>query len=316
MDNPSPDISIIITTYNVEHYIERAIESALTQQGVTLEIIIVDDCSTDNTWQIICKNTDKRIKRKKLESNGGPSIARNAAIAMAAGKWLAILDGDDAFLPSRLARCLALADTKQADIVVDNLLIHREYDQKQSLMFPEKSLAAIGKLDLPTFLLEKVSGTNYVLGYLKPIFLHSFLQKHNIVYNTELKVGEDYIFLAEALANGAVCAVEPTAGYRYTVRVGSISHRLSLTDIERILETDKKFSDKYRLDEASVKAQEKRRHNFKKEYYFLMQVNALKQRNILEFLRVVCLYPPAAALLSRLVSAIYKKYTTRQGNKK
>ncbi len=66
MDNPSPDISIIITTYNVERYIERAIESALTQQGVTLEIIVVDDCSTDNTWQVICKNTDKRIKRKKL----------------------------------------------------------------------------------------------------------------------------------------------------------------------------------------------------------------------------------------------------------
>lgn len=307
MDNSSPDVSVIITTYNVEHYIERAIESALSQKGVNVEIIIVDDCSTDNTWRVVCKNTDERIKRKKLENNSGPGAARNAAISMASGKWIAILDGDDAFLPGRLASCLALADSKQADIVVDNLMIHREVDQKESLMFPEKSLASIDKLNLPTFLLEKVSGTNYVLGYVKPIIQLSFLRKYNISYETELRVGEDYIFLAEALASGAVCAVEPAAGYSYTVRTGSISHRLSLADIERILVADNKFNDKYKLDQASLKAQKKRRLNFKKEYYFLMQVNALKKKNIMEFLRVVCLYPPAITLLSRLLHTMTKR---------
>lgn len=307
MDNSSPDVSVIITTYNVEHYIERAIESALNQQGVTLEIIIVDDCSSDNTWQIICNNTDERIKCKKMENNSGPGAARNAAIAMATGKWLAILDGDDAFLPGRLLRCLALADARQADIIVDNLMVYNEADQKQSLMFPEKSLAAIDKLNLPTFLLEKVAGTNYVLGYVKPIIQLGFLRKHNIIYDTELRVGEDYIFLAEALASGAVCTIEPIAGYRYTVRTGSISHRLSLIDLERILAADKKFNDKYKLDKASLAAQKIRNASFKKEYYFLMQVNALKNKNIIEFLRVIWLYPPATMLLLRLLCIVTKR---------
>lgn len=310
MDNASPDVSVIITTYNVERYIERAIESALNQHDVSVEIIIVDDCSTDNTWQIIGKNTDNRIKRKKLENNSGPGAARNAAIALATGKWLAILDGDDAFLPGRLERCLTLASAKQADIVVDNLMIYREATQKESLMFPEKSLATIDRLSLPILLQEKVAGSNYVLGYVKPVILLSFLLKHNISYETELRVGEDYIFLAEALASGAVCAVEPAAGYRYTVRFGSISHRLSLVDIERILAADKKFNAKYKLDKASLAAQKERRKSFKKEYYFLLQVQALKKKSIMEFLRVVCLYPPATALLSRLLHTITRRLFT------
>jgi succinoglycan biosynthesis protein ExoO len=303
MDKNFPDVSVIITTYNVENYIERAIESALTQQGITLEVIIVDDCSSDNTWQIICNNSDSRIKRKKLESNSGPGAARNAAIAMATGKWLAILDGDDAFLPGRLLRCLALADARKADVIVDNLMVYRETEKTESLMFPEKSLDAIDKLNLPTFLLERVTGTNYVLGYLKPIINLTFLRKHNITYDTELNIGEDYIFLAELLVNGAVCIIDPAAGYQYTVRVGSISHRLSLADIERILAADKKFSRKYKLDKASRTAQRKRKNNLKKDYYFLMQVNAIKDKNIMEFFRIMFLYPTTLWSLLKLTWA-------------
>lgn len=310
MDNPAPEITVIITSYNVEGYIERAIASALSQQGMTLEVIVVDDCSTDNTWSVICKNTDQRIKPHRLETNGGPSVARNAAIALATGKWLAILDGDDVFLPNRLARCLALARAKQADIVVDNILIYREADKNQSLMFPAKTFSAIGQIDLATFILERVAGSKYTLGYLKPIFLANFLRKHHIIYDARVKIGEDFIFLAEALANGAVCVVEEEAGYQYTVRAGSISYRLSSPDdIENIMAADARFSSKYTLDDASIKAQKKRTANFKKEYYHLMQVNALKRKDIVGFLRIICSYPPATMLLSRpLMSRMMKLF--------
>lgn len=315
MADITPEVSVIITSYNLEGYIERAISSALNQQGVTLEVIVVDDCSTDNTWSVICKNTDPRVKYHKLKANGGPSVARNTAIAMATGKWVAILDGDDIFLPNRLVRCLALSKARHADIIVDNILVYREVDQKQSLMFPEEIFSGIKQLDLATFILEKVSGTNYVLGYLKPLFLRSFLHKHLITYNTNLKIGEDYIFLAEALANGAVCVVEPTAGYQYTVRIGSISYRLSLDDIERILTADTQLASKYKLNKACKRAQNKRKHNFKKEYYFLMQVNALKSRNIKEFFKIVREYPPATILLSRLLRTFTARLLTSKKNK-
>ncbi len=307
MDNPTPKVSVIITSYNVEGYIERAIESALNQTDITVEVVVVDDCSTDNTWQVICKNTDPRVKYQRLETNSGPSVARNVAIAQATGEWLAILDGDDIFLPNRLARCLALANKKQADIVVDNLAIYREIDQKQFTMFPAATFAAIEKLDLTTFILGKISSSNYTLGYLKPLFSLEFLRKHLITYDANLRIGEDYIFLAEALASGAVCVVEPNAGYQYTVRAGSISHRLSLPDIERILAADAKFTAKYKLDEASLTAQKKRSTGLKKEYYHLLQVGALKRKNITEFLRIICLYPPATMLLWRPLYARIRK---------
>ena len=100
MDNP--DISVILTAYNVERYVGRALRSALGQRGITLEVIVVDDCSTDDTWAVICRNTDPRVKRLRLDSNGGPGRARNAGITAATGTWIAILDGDDAFAPERL----------------------------------------------------------------------------------------------------------------------------------------------------------------------------------------------------------------------
>ncbi len=301
MDNMEIDVSVIITTYNVEQYIGRTIASALNQKNVTLEIIIVDDCSTDNTWSIICKNTDPRIKYSRLEKNSGPSVARNIAISQATGKWLAILDGDDAFLPDRLTRCLALANEKQADIVVDNIEIYNEASGKKSSMFPPRIFDAIKQLDLATFLSEKISGSKYTLGYLKPLFSLEFLRKHLITYDSEIRIGEDYLFFAEALASGAVCVVEPVAGYQYTVRTDSISHRLSLSDIEKILAVDDKFASKYTLDEASAKARGKRRKKFKKEYYCLMQVNAIKNKDIIGFLRIVFSYPPATILLLRPV---------------
>ena len=114
-----PDISVIITTYKVPSYIARAVNSALTQTGVSVEVIIVDDCSPDATWDVIQTLTDPRITAIRMEQNGGPSAARNRAIAAAKGRWLAVLDGDDLFLEGRLARMLALGEAKQADIIVD-----------------------------------------------------------------------------------------------------------------------------------------------------------------------------------------------------
>ncbi len=307
MDNTIPDISVVIASYNVEHYIEQAIESALNQQNVSVEVIVVDDCSTDNTWSIICENTDPRVKYIRLETNKGPSIARNTAIALATGKWLAILDGDDIFLPNRLARCLALANKNNADIVVDNLLIYSEENHKKFPMFPTDRFSAMKRLNIATFILGKFSGSTYTLGYLKPLFSLDFLRKHQITYDTNLRIGEDYIFLAESLANGAVCAVEPTAGYQYTVRAGSISHRLSLTDINLMVAADKKFIAKYSLDAESMKAQRKREEFLKKEYYHLLQINALKQKNIIGFLRMIWRHPIAVPLLLRTLHTRIKR---------
>jgi glycosyltransferase involved in cell wall biosynthesis len=99
-------VSVVITAYNCEAYIGEAVESVLNQTVPAHEIIVVDDGSTDGTREIL-EHFATRI-RVISRSNGGPSAARNAAVAAATGHWIGFLDGDDVWLPSKLEQQLAV----------------------------------------------------------------------------------------------------------------------------------------------------------------------------------------------------------------
>lgn len=90
-------VSIITPTYNSEKYIRETIQSVQNQTYPSWEMIIVDDCSTDNTIQIIeeIQKTDARIRLVKSEKNAGPAISRNKGIERATGKYMTFLDADD-----------------------------------------------------------------------------------------------------------------------------------------------------------------------------------------------------------------------------
>lgn len=99
-------VSIVMPAYNVEKYIEESIESVLYQTYLNWELIIVNDCSLDNTYKIIKKyhKKDSRIKSYSLLKNQGVSNARNIAINNAKGKYITFLDSDDIWLPEKLSR--------------------------------------------------------------------------------------------------------------------------------------------------------------------------------------------------------------------
>lgn len=300
-----PEISVIITSYNTAGYITRALESALAQEGVSLEVIIVDDVSSDNSWEVISALTDPRIKKLQLERNSGPSGARNAAIALASGQWLAVLDSDDTYEPGRLARLLALARDKKADIAVDNLLVYREADGASFPMFA--SLPAT--LDLAAFIRgNQAFLSGFTLGYLKPIFSRAFLQQHQLAYDPEIRIGEDYFLLASALALGAVCVADATPGYRYTVRQGSISHRLKLADVERIMLCDAKLKRAYKLDAASEAAQLRREKNLQDAFSYTEALESLKSRDLLAALRHLISRPSAAVHFWLPIRARLERY--------
>lgn len=88
--------SFIVTAYNVERYIETCVRSILTQSLSDFEIIIIDDCSTDQTGKILDEYTgDERIQIIHLEQNRGCSYGRNLGLDLAQGEWIAVIDGDD-----------------------------------------------------------------------------------------------------------------------------------------------------------------------------------------------------------------------------
>jgi glycosyltransferase involved in cell wall biosynthesis len=106
-------VSIITPSYNSSRFIEQAIMSVLAQTYSHWEMLIVDDCSPDNSNAIIEKyrRQDNRIKLIKLSENSGPAVARNQAIEAAKGRYLAFLDADDLWLPEKLSTQVEVMQT-------------------------------------------------------------------------------------------------------------------------------------------------------------------------------------------------------------
>src|SRR6187402_1358652 len=100
-------VSIIMPSYNSAAFIAQSIDSVRTQTHANWELIMVDDCSTDNTVEIVREFTaDERIKLYVLDKNSGAGIARNTAVSKAQGTYIAFLDSDDLWKPEKLQRQL------------------------------------------------------------------------------------------------------------------------------------------------------------------------------------------------------------------
>lgn len=111
--------SVVIPAYNCERTIRSSVESALQQTHETLEVLIADDASTDNTGFVLKELAaeDSRIKIFSLEKNGGVAEARNRLFSEAKGEYLAFLDADDIWEPEKLAKQIALLETSGSDFV-------------------------------------------------------------------------------------------------------------------------------------------------------------------------------------------------------
>lgn len=113
-------ISVVIPTYNRVAYLLEAIDSVLAQGYASLELIVVDDGSTDETAEVVARRGGVRYHH---QANQGIAGARNAGVALARGAYLAFLDSDDVWMPGKLARQMAVLD---ADAGVDLVYGHAE----------------------------------------------------------------------------------------------------------------------------------------------------------------------------------------------
>lgn len=105
-------VSIIMPSFNTGKYITETIESVLSQSYKNWELIIVDDCSSDNTDEVVGTYlSDDRIHYLKNEKNSGAAFSRNTALRMAKGKWIAFLDSDDLWMPEKLEKQLSFMKT-------------------------------------------------------------------------------------------------------------------------------------------------------------------------------------------------------------
>lgn len=119
-----PKVSVIIPTYNRAHVVGRAIQSVLDQTYRDLELIVVDDCSIDNTEEIVEGFDDKRIIYVRHKTNKGAGAARNTGIRAARGEYIAFQDSDDEWLPDKLEKQMKVFGmaSPQVGIVYSDML--------------------------------------------------------------------------------------------------------------------------------------------------------------------------------------------------
>lgn len=151
-----PDISVIVPVFNTEEFLAECLDSILQQPGVDLEVIIVNDGSTDGSVDIIKKymSQDERIKYF-YQSNQGLSVARNTGLKLATGNYVLFVDSDDWLLPNSLADYIELARRKDVDVVVGKVGVYypngtaalwnhdAELHQRQPTMSGEEYLHSI-----------------------------------------------------------------------------------------------------------------------------------------------------------------------------
>jgi glycosyltransferase involved in cell wall biosynthesis len=121
-------VSIIMPSYGTAYFIAESIESVQAQSYTNWELIIVDDCSKDNTDEVVKPFlSDQRIRYLKNEKNSGAAVSRNRALREAKGRWIAFLDSDDLWMPDKLEKQISFMEknnyhfsyTNYAEIDVD-----------------------------------------------------------------------------------------------------------------------------------------------------------------------------------------------------
>ncbi|MDO6835607.1 glycosyltransferase family 2 protein [Pseudoalteromonas carrageenovora] len=289
------EVSVIIAAWNSEKFISKAIDSAL-QQDINLEVIVVDDFSNDNTCSVVENYKDERVRLIRSSKNGGPGAARNIGFSAAKGKWIAVLDSDDYFLPNRL-NTMINSDDGTADILIDDFYMCLGDPNELKPFYTNNELKK-GNLSLAEF----IAGNSDFMGkkttgYVKPIFLKSFLITNKVRYWPEVRIGEDYYFLASCLAAKAKAKVVEVCGYVYNIRGDSISGKLNQEHIDKFQWGDKKFADMYLFQPLEYKAFKLRSRNLSKTKSYISLVESIKNKKVLKSLCIVIANPRACSLL-------------------
>jgi succinoglycan biosynthesis protein ExoO len=299
---PPPTVSIVMANFNGAAYLPDAIRSAQSQSLRNLEIIVSDDSSSDDSIAIVAglMAEDPRIRLVRGCRNGGPAAARNRALALAQGEWIAVMDSDDLMHPDRLTTLVEVARRDNADIVADNVV---EFETSGSK--PPRSLLSGRWAHEPFWVeicryiqLNHLYGRGPALGYLKPLFRKTILTGPTARYDETLRIAEDYNLVLRLLYAGRQMRVYPLPLYFYRKHNTSTSHRLNERALEALKATDVRFLGKVsRENEPVAEAVKRHMKSVETALAFEKLLNALRSRNWPAAVGIALTKPRAAALL-------------------
>jgi len=238
MASASPKISIIIPVHNAEKYLDQCMESILSQTYHALQIICVNDGSSDGSLDVLEQyaKADSRITVES-QSNHGVSAARNRGLEIAAGEYIGFVDSDDWIEPTMFDTLLTALLRKEADMAVCSVTQHDD-DKKSEPMarrsFPNQSF--LEPTECPEFVHRFTKGEFDFANWNK-LFRRSIIENHKIRFNPDLHIGEDFLFNLRYITHARSFVILEAELYHYRIHGGSLWH----TDAEtRWLEHCKK----------------------------------------------------------------------------
>lgn len=234
-------VSIIVPAYNVEEYIERTLNSIISQTFKYFELILVNDGSTDNTLKIIEEtllNSDINYKIINKQ-NGGVSAARNAGIMAAKGDYLFFLDGDDFIKDTCLEKLFNALINNNCDAAYTNYIKVSDNGKKMDI---------IPKIDLPEtsppeYLMKLEATMAITFSFCQMMYNKSILMNNKLFFSPELKYGEDTEFALKFLTHINRVAYVPEEMIFYVQRGDSATNKslFNRYDFIDVLDTIKEY---------------------------------------------------------------------------
>lgn len=267
--NNNVKVSVIIPVYNLSHWIEKCVKSVLEQTISDIEIIVVDDGSKDDSYEIV-----KRIQKEHSEKivllsqeNSGQAVARNRAMDLARGKYIVFVDGDDYIDPTYLQCLLEKIESENLDCVVCGYERVNEQGNVLQKVCPD------------------ISNEMYQMKFLaacSKIFRLSYLREKNIRF-PEGKLYEDVSFSWQVMFLSNRIGVIDCVGYKYLMREGSSSN--SKVRIEKVPFVENKQTIEKILSQIDVTKKELFLYSVLTQYAYLVFV--LPRKNQIKVVKLL-----------------------------
>ena len=249
-------ISIIIPVYNGEKNISACIESLISQKYDDIEILVINDGSTDGTERVVnaCVNKDKRIKLFN-KNNSGVSDTRNYGISKASGQYIMFVDADDYLNPNAIESLVNNIKNTKSDMAIFGFKVCGDNNRPNDTEILDD--IGIGTHNTEQIINKVLCTKSAIYGYVwRAIYSSQLIKDNNIYFPKGIKISEDYLFFVCAIAHAEKIFIDSEEYYNYVINDGS----MSIKYIPSLL-NDMCYVNKYLLDNI-VSKNEKLRHGY------------------------------------------------------
>jgi succinoglycan biosynthesis protein ExoO len=309
----APIVSVVVPVYNSSSTLDRAVKSVIDQTLRDIEILIIDDGSTDDSLSVATslKNEDDRIRVIKLEKNGGKARAMNIALTQALGRWIALIDADDRYAPTRLQKMVEAGESQNVHLVADNQIHVDDANGNQI----RQAFLASGQgreIRIDDFIAHSDTGGTFDFGILKIMLRADFVHEKGITYHPDAKFSEDFYFLVDFFCLGGRAWLIHEALYEWTLPFSPSKRRWTSTgngawryDYRNALATNDIYKKKLREDAPRqlVELLHRRDKQYQIMVHYLDAQRALADdRNIIKSIGIIICHPQTWSLLARRIT--------------